>query len=154
MGSRVARFGGALVAVVLGYFLLGQAHEAWRNYWLRTDARWSTAVVIKEGEHGTVKYRYRVGKEQYTGWSFRNWRDPKYSNVQVGGESSVCYSESRPWLSCLYMPDTVVEGLPVLVIAFLFVLFGIATVIRPGSGWAFDFRNNRIPGSSRARPRL
>jgi len=127
-------------AIGLGYFFFLQARIAWTNYWLLKDAQQGMAVVTKElwSGHNEVGYRYAVGQHEYTGRSYRNWQDSKYSNVQVGGESVVYFSASHPWLSLLYKPRAVVEGLPVLVVAFFVELIAVVTVICPKSKLAFD----------------
>jgi len=115
------------------------------SYWLRTDSQQGIAKVTADywGGHGQVVYYYDVNQKHYTGISGTNWKDPRYDNVRPGGKAVVYYSASHPWLSALYMPDTVVEGLPVLIIAFLIELVAIVTIIYPGSGWAFDLSEKK-----------
>jgi hypothetical protein len=145
MRSRSQRIVGLAVAVALGYFFLLQARSSWISYWLRTDAQQGTARITEDywGGHGRVVYRYDVNQKHYTGISGTNWKDPRYDNVRPGHDAIVYYSASHPWLSLLYVPDTVVEGLPVLIIAFLIELVAIVTIIRPGSGWAFDLNEKK-----------
>src|SRR4051794_13400096 len=141
MSPRGARLAGLVLALVLGQFLFLRARSGWTNYWLLTDARKGTAIVTKElwSGHNAVGYQYDVDHRQYHGQSGRNWQDQKYSTVQVGEESVVFFSASHPWLSLLYMPRGVLEGLPVILIVVVFELFAVITVIKPTSGWAFSF---------------
>jgi hypothetical protein len=83
-----------------------------------------------------VGYEYVVDQKHYSGRSGRNWKDQK--EVQVGEESVVYFSASHPWLSLLYMPQTVLEGLPVIIIVLVLEAFAVITIIRPKSGWAFS----------------
>src|ERR1700677_2565180 len=135
MSLRAQRLTGLAVAVFLGYFLFQRAHLSWINFWLRTDAQQSIAKVVGDywGGHGEVGYHYDVNQKHYTGISGTKWRDPHYSDVRPGGEAVVYYSVSHPWLSSLYIPDTVVDALPVLIVVFLFELIAIVTIIRPAS---------------------
>ena len=105
-----------------------------------TDAQQGMATITKPywGGHGMYDYRYVVDGRGYTGISYRDWQDPKYSNAQPGGEAVVYFSVSRPWLSLLYKPSAVIEGLPVLVVVFILELFAVVTVIRPESKWALN----------------
>lgn len=140
MRSYQLRLAGLFMAIVLGDFFFLQVRSDWRNYWLRTDPQQGMATIMKKywGGHGNYVYQYSVNLKQYAGRSQRNWRDPQYSNVLPGDQAVVFYSASHPWLSQLYKPDTVIQGLPVLVIAFLIELIAIVTIIRPNSKWAFD----------------
>ena len=129
------------MACFLGWFLWGQVRSAWLSYWLLTDARSGMAVVSKFvwTGHNVVAYRYTVGGHEYPGQSRRNWQDPKYANVQAGDTAIVYFSASHPWLSCLYMPRTVVEGLPVVIIVLLLESIAIGTIVNPKGRWAFNF---------------
>jgi hypothetical protein len=139
------RLVGSIVAVILGAFLFGWVKSTWRNYWLLGDCQEGMAVVTKESwaGHNTVVYRYTVNKKEYFGSSMRNWRQPKYSKVRAGDQSLVYFSASHPWLSLLYKPQTVVEGLPVLLIALLLELCAIATIVNPTSKWAFNLSHEK-----------
>ena len=141
MSPRGARLAGLVLAMVMGQFLFLRVRSTWTNYWLPTDARKGTAIVTKElwSGHNAVGYEYVVAQKQYRGHSGRNWQDQKYSNVQVGEESVVYFSASHPWLSRLYMPRAVLEGLPVIIVVFILELFAVITVLRPTGGWAFAF---------------
>jgi len=145
MRSFSPRLVGLILAAGLGYFLVRQALSGWRNYWLLEDSQQAVAIVSKEhwSGHKLVVYQYVVNGKQYTGTSFRNWEDPRYGNVQAGGESVVYFSASHPWLSLLYKPRTVVEGLPVLIIVLVLEVFAVVTIIRPKSSWAYDLNDRK-----------
>lgn len=86
-----------------------------------------------------MDYRYSVNGKNYSGVCGRNWQDPKYSGVEAGEESIVYYSASHPWISCLRKPRTVIEGLPVILIALFLEVLAAMTIVNPQSRWAFDF---------------
>jgi hypothetical protein len=140
MRSSLSQLGNLTIALVLGYFLFLQTQFTWTKYWLLKDYQQGMAVVTKEtwSGHNKVDYKYVVGQKEYTGRSYRNWEDPVYSQVRVGGESVVFFSASHPWLSLLYKPHTVVEGIPALAVAVILELFAIVSLIRPKSKWAFS----------------
>lgn len=140
MSPRGARLVGLVLALALGLFLFLQVLSAWTNYWLLKDAKRGTAIVTKElwSGHNAVGYKYVVDQREYSGQSARNWQEQNYSKVQVGEESVVYFSASHPWLSLLYMPRAVLEGLPVIIVALVFELFAVMTVIKPTSAWAFN----------------
>src|SRR5882672_4933409 len=104
MRSFSPRLVGLILAAGLGYFLVRQAQSAWKNYWLLEDSQQGVALVTKEhwGGHDRVVYRYVVNEKQYTGASFRNWQDQRFSKVKAGDNSAVYFSASHPWLSLLY----------------------------------------------------
>jgi hypothetical protein len=77
--------------------------------------------------------RYKVNQREYTGRSGRNWRDPRYSQVQVDEKSAVYFSASHPWLSLLYKPDAILEGAPVILIALVLEFLVILTIVNPKS---------------------
>ena len=118
---------GLILAIALGQFLFLRLRSTWINYWLLRDAQKGTAIVTKElwSGHNAVGYRYVVDQKQYSGHSGRNWQDKSYSKVQVGEESVVYFSASHPWLSLLYMPRAVLEGLPVIIIVLIVEAFEI-----------------------------
>jgi hypothetical protein len=138
MTPRGARLTGLVLAIALGQFLFLRAREAWTNHWLLKDARQGTAVVTKElwSGHNAVGYEYSVDQRQYAGRSGRNWKDQK--KVLVGEQTTVYYSASHPSLSLLYMPEGVLAGLPVIIIALVIEAFAVITIIKPKSGWAFS----------------
>jgi hypothetical protein len=140
MTARGARWTGLILAIVLGQFLYLRARSAWTNSWLLNDAQKGTAIITRElwSGHNAVGYRYVVDQSQYSGRSGRTWQDPKYSKVKVGEESVVFFSASHPWLSRLYMPQSVLEGVPVILIGFVLEAFAVITIIKPQSRWAFS----------------
>lgn len=139
MTPRGARLTGLILAIALGQFLFLRGRSAWINYWLLRDARQGSAIVTKElwSGHNAVGYKYFVAQEQYSGHSGRNSKDQK--KVQVGEEAVVYFSASHPWLSLLYMPNGVLEGLPVILVVLLLELFAVITIINPTSRWPFKF---------------
>lgn len=146
------RLVGLASTLFLGYFLFGQAWSAWKNYWLLKDPQQGMAVITKEhwSGHGRVVYRYSVNSTEYSGASSRNWQDPKYSSVQSGGQSVVYFSASHPWISLLFQPRAVIEGLPGIIIVLFFEFFAIMTIIKPGSGWAFSLDEQKTASCSRS----
>ena len=89
--------------------------------------------------HNAVAYRYRVNQREYTGEDVRSWQDPRYAHVVVGEGSVVYFCSSHPWLSLLNRPRTaMLEGLPVVVLAWLFIVLFINTAMNPKSKWALN----------------
>jgi hypothetical protein len=145
MGSFSTRLTSLIIALVLGYFILGWFQSAWMNYWLLTDGERGLATVINENwsGHQRVVYRYVVNQKDYTGLSYRNREDQRYSNVQPGDESIVYFSVSHPWLSQLNKPYAVSEGWPILLILLPLEFFAVLTFIKPGSKWAFNLSGGK-----------
>jgi len=136
MTPRGARLAALAMALVLGQFLYLQVRSTWANYWLLTDAQKGTALVTMEwwSGHGAVGYDYVVAGKRYSGHSSRDWKDPK--RVPVGGTTTVYYSASHPWISLLYMPRALLEGLPVIMMVLVFETFSVITIINPTGRWA------------------
>jgi hypothetical protein len=66
-------------------------------------------------------------------------RPPRYAHVTVGEQSVVYFSSSHPWLSLLNRRRTaMVEGLPVVVPAWLLIILFINTAMNPTSKWAVN----------------
>ena len=131
---------GLVLAAILGHFLFGFIQNARANYWLMTDVQQGMATITRPywGGHNMYDYRYIVDGREYTGVSYRDWQSPKYGSVQPGGQAIVYFSASHPWMSLLYKPSTVIEGLPVLIIVSILEIFAVVTVVRPTSMWAFN----------------
>lgn len=131
------------MALLLGYaFVFVPFQELWRDHWLVKDGEQGIAVITKEhwGGHGVVVYRYRVGQKVYAGQDRRSWQNPKYAHAMPGEESIVYFSSSHPWLSAINLPhNVVIEGLPVLLVAWLIEVGLVVTLINPKSPWAFRF---------------
>ena len=140
MQSLSPRLGAWIVAVILSTFLFNWGKATWRNYWLLRDGQEGVAVVIADSwsGHNAVDYRYTANQKEYLGSSTRNWHQPKYSKVRAGDQSVVYFSASHPWLSLLYKPQVVIEGLPVLLIVLLVELFAVVTIINPKHKWVFN----------------
>ena len=145
MGSFSTRLTSLIIALVLGYFILGWVQSAWMNYWLKADSERGLATVIKENwsGHGRIVYRYVVNQREYTGVSYRNREDPRYSKVQPGDESIVYFSVSHPWLSQLNKPSAVLEGWPILLIVLPLEFFAVMTFLKTESKWAFNFEGGK-----------
>jgi hypothetical protein len=140
------RWQGLIVAVFLGYFLVGTALYSWTSYWILKDGQAGTAIITKDlwSGHNAVGYRYKVNNREYTGKDRRNWQDARYRNALVGQESIVYFSTSHPWLSGLNRPRTGLEGLPVVLIALILGVFAVVTIIDPKRGWAFGFNRGKL----------
>jgi hypothetical protein len=137
-----ARVFALAIALLLGWFLEGYARACWNDYWLLKDGRESMAVVTYPlwTGHNAVAYRYTVDGKAYTGKSGRNYRDPRYRDVQAGVESVVYYSVSHPWLSSLRKPEGVGTGWPLVVLLVLpLETLALITMIHPRSRWALNF---------------
>jgi hypothetical protein len=144
--AREARWSGLVLALALCLFLFWWARDARTNYWLLRDAQQGTALVTKEhwSGHDNVAYKYVVDQREYVGQSSRNWKDSR--KVQVGERTVVYFSASHPWLSLLYMPETVLVGLPVITLVLVLEVFAMITFIKPTSRWAFNWRQKREKG--------
>lgn len=138
MTSRGARLTSLILAIALGQFLFLRARSAWTNHWLLNDAQQGSAVVTKElwSGHNAVGYEYLVGDKEYSGRSGRNWKNQKM--VQIGENTTVYFSASHPWLSLLYKPEVVLEGLPVTMIVLVLEVFAVITIVRPKSRLALS----------------
>jgi hypothetical protein len=149
MGALGARLTGLILALALGDFLFVRAHSAWTDYWLIKDAQKATALVTNEhwSGHNSVDYEYTVGQKRYTGHSARNPKDAK--PIQPGEKTTVYFSASHPSLSLLYLPDTILEGLPVILIVIVFEAFAVITILNPKSGWAFSLLD-KDPGENKS----
>lgn len=145
MSPRGARLTGLILAIALGQFLYVWTRSAWINYWLLEDAQKGSAIVTKElwSGHNMVIYRYFVDQREYTGKSARNSDDKNYSKAQIGEESVVYFSTSHPWLSLLYMPRRIWEGLPVTIIVLILESMALVTLANPSSGWAFNLMEEK-----------
>jgi hypothetical protein len=147
--SASDRVSAAFLALLLGYgFVFAPVYGVWKDHWLVRDGQEGMAVVTKEhwAGHGVVVYQYRVGQNVYTGQDRRSLQNPKYAHVMPGEQSVVYFSSSHPWLSAINPPRTVmIEGLPVVLLAWLLEAGLLVTVINPNSGWAFRFSGRREP---------
>jgi len=145
--ATTTRVWASLFALLLGYvFVFGPIQELWRNFWLVRDGQQGTAVITNEhwGGHGVVVYQYRVSQKLYSGQDHRSWQNPKYAHVMAGEKSVVYFSSSHPWLSAINLPrNVVIEGLPVVLLAWFFEAGLVVTVINPKGRWAFGFHGQR-----------
>jgi hypothetical protein len=142
--SGIPRVWAALLALLLGYyFLLEPARELWLNYWLIRDGQQGVAVITKAhwAGHGVFTYRYSVDQKTYTGQDYRSYQNPRYANVMAGEETVVYFSLSHPWLSAINMPRVVMfQGLPVVLVAWVFIFLLAITAINPKGRWALHNR--------------
>jgi hypothetical protein len=131
-------------------FIVLPAEDGWTSYWLLRDGKRGKAVITEVlwTGHDGVAYRYRVNGKEYAGKGGRNHEDPRYRvyGAQVGEESIVYYSASHPWLSQLQRPRTVVEGLPVVILAWVILGLMLVTIVNPRHRWALQL------GQSEAKP--
>ena len=138
--STVERAFALIIALLLGhFFVVVQAQVVWTNYWLTKDPQQGEAIVTKVlwTGHNAVAYHYWVNQKEYAGEDGRNWQDPRYAKVGVGEKSVVYFSVSHPWLSRLTLPrSAMVEGLPVILLAWCFIVLFLITAINPYSKWA------------------
>ena len=140
--STTNRISALVIAVLLAYFfIVVQAQILWKNPWILKDGQPGIAVITKVlyTGHDAVAYRYRANQREYTGEDARSWQDPRYAHVTFGEQSVVYFSSSHPWLSLLNRPrTTMVEGLPVVVLAWLLIILFINTAMNPKSKWALN----------------
>jgi hypothetical protein len=136
---KIPRIWAALLALLLGYFfVLEPARELWLNYWLIRDGQQGVGVITKPhwGGHGVFVYRYVVNQKTYTGQDFRSYQNRKYGNVMIGEKTVVYFSASHPWLSAMNMPPVVMfRGLPVVLLAWVFIFLLALTAINPKKRW-------------------
>lgn len=130
----------AFLTIPLLYFTL----PWWTRYWIIKDGTAGTATITAEGDHGSVYYKYDVNTA-FDGHSQTNWRDERYRRVSVGQQVPVWYSASHPWLSLLYKPDFVAEGLlgALFIVVMQFAI--IVSAIWPSLGrrlWLLGGRAN------------
>ena len=146
MNPNGARLAALVVALALGWFLWLRMQSGWTHYWLLQDAQKGTAIITGDlwSGHDAVGYRYVVGQNQYDGRSSRDWQDKRYSKVQMGQESPVYFSASHPWLSLLYVPRGIVDGLPVIIVVVILETLALLSIINPKSRWAFSFASKGV----------
>jgi hypothetical protein len=151
--STLARVWASLLALLLGFFFVVVPIQGlWRDHWLVRDGQEGMAVITKEhwGGHGVVVYRYRVGQKVYSGQDHRSWQNPKYAHVMAGENTVVYFSSSHPWLSAINLPrNVVIEGLPVMLLAWSIEVGLVVTVINPKSRWTFGLNRRREPSAAR-----
>ena len=124
-------------ASVLAYFfLIRPAMQSWTDYWVLKDGLEGRAEITAFGAKNAVDYRYRVNGKEYTGKDRRTWED-RAKTEREG--PIVYYSASRPWLSRLHRPVTLIPaGLPVLLLAWFFLALMLITIVNPGNKWALQ----------------
>ena len=148
------RFSLLIPALFLAWgFVLLPAQDAWTSYWLLKDGQKGKAVITKVlwSGHDGVAYRYRANQKEYTGEGARNYEDPKFRvyGAQVGEGSIVYYSASHPWLSQLRRPRTVVEGLPVLILAWTILGLMLVTIVNPRHKWALRIGRSEVKSAAK-----
>ena len=152
--TNLERFSLLIPALFLAWgFVLLPAQDAWTSYWLLKDGQKGKAVITKVlwSGHDGVAYRYRANQKEYTGEGARNYEDPKFRvyGAQVGEESIVYYSASHPWLSQLRRPRTVVEGLPVLILAWTILGLMLVTIVNPRHKWALRIGRSEVKSAAK-----
>ena len=135
---------GIIVAVFMSLFVVGMPRGWWGDYWLLRDGQPNRGIVTRLVGRRSVEYRYTVNEKEYWGRCPRNSRDPKYSRVGPGEETVIYYSVSRPWISCVNKPTDVGVGLPVWLLALVFEILGIVTILNPASRWALRTGIRRV----------
>ena len=138
-----------VIALLLAYFFIfEQIRITWTDYWLTRDAQQGVAAITKVlwTGHSGVAYRYRVNQREYRGEEAVD----RGKNLGYVGESVVVYfSSSHPWLSRLRFPRSVMPGgLPVILLAWFFMVLFIITAIDPDNKWALKSRNKAKPQDS------
>jgi hypothetical protein len=115
--------------IFYGVLLYGGLRAFWESYWLTKDSQPGVAIILAERQHGLVDYKYKVGQQEYTGRSHRNWKQEKYRNVGVGEQSVVYISTSHPWISSLEEPSFPPSGTVVYlagpVVLLVFAILGL-----------------------------
>ena len=105
------------------------------------------AVITKEhwGGQGVVVYRCHVGQKVYTGQDRRSWQNPKYAHVMPSEESVVYSSSSHPCCRPSLPRNVVIEGQPVVLLAWLIEAGLVVALMNPKSPRAFRFSGRRGP---------
>ena len=133
----------SFLALLLGYFFVVEpVRQVWHDYWLVRDAQQTVAVITKEhwAGHDVVLYRNSVNGQEYEGQDRRSYQGPKYARVMPGENSVIYFSSSHPGLSAINRPRIgMVEGLPVILIAWMIEGLLLGTLINPRGRWALNF---------------
>jgi hypothetical protein len=120
--------------VVTTTFAVMYWRETRERYWILHDGVRSTARVTSEGGHDTIHYTYSAAGTSFSGRGPRDYRDERYAHVGIGGESVVWYSASHPWISTPRWPDSVLIGLPWIVVVTLVDLLFVALLLLSWTG--------------------
>lgn len=115
-------------------FIAG-VYDAYCHYLVRYDSAVGTAILTDEywGGQALYNYRYVVDGKEYRGLSRMDYPSQKYGDVSTGDMVPVYYSVDHPSVSFLYVPDAVVEGLPLILAVFVLWVVFLITVIHPDS---------------------
>jgi hypothetical protein len=88
----------AVLAVIVGVFLLGAVLGAWKDIWLYQDGRQLTATIIGKGlKPGSFEYEYTINGVRYSGFGQAGSDLP--DQTHVGGQAPVFVSSSHPSIS-------------------------------------------------------
>jgi Protein of unknown function (DUF3592) len=150
MHFPIARVAGLVVATFLGTLLVGGARVGWANYWLLNDGRQTNAIVASvtstwssRSKDVQVDYHYWVDRKEYSGSVVKNRHNPPYGSVHAGESMTVYVSFSHPWLSSIEQPQAVIVGGPFMLLALLFFVLAVITVVNPRAKWAFRINGGR-----------
>ena len=108
----------AILAIIVGVFILAELLGVWKNFWLYQDARQLTATIITGGSKpGTFEYEYTVNGVRYLGSGQRGRGLP--DQAHVGGQVLVFVSSSHASLSSAEMPNFPVWRYSIILILLL-----------------------------------
>lgn len=117
-----------------GLFLAG-VYDSYCHYLVITDHAAGTATLTDEywGGQALYSYRYVVDGKEYRGLCRTDYPNKRYGDLCTGDTVPVYYSVDHPSVSFLYLPDAVVEGLPLILAVFVLWVVFLITVIHPDS---------------------
>ena len=108
----------AILAVIVGVFILAELLSVWKNFWLYQDARQLTATIITEGSKpGTFEYEYTVDGVRYLGSGQEGRGLP--DQAHIGEQVLVFVSSSHSSLSSAEVPNFPVWRYSVILILLL-----------------------------------
>lgn len=120
-------------ALILGGFVLSFLHGFWASYWLLSDPQWTRGEATEQLQHGMIAYKYTVDGREFLGQS-----QGSVQPLRNGGEVSVVYSVSHPWLSSLHRAEIPIPGILMVLLVLFFESMIVATIINPKGKWALQ----------------